>query len=267
MPRCDRLPLRSSGMGVVGRWPTTTGPAGGRAGLLRRRAHAGDAGRRRPPAPAPAGPERAGAERGRSRRLQPSSEHPHGMTAATSTRWSPTGQSVSCLPQRVPVADPSADLPPTNHDNIHVRGYKEEGTTTTPFDMVMLNDLDRFHLVIDVVDRVPRRRGAGWVRNEMKACASEARRTREHGDALGDEPLRPGPLSEPCVRPGGQRRFGDPQAAGWSTGDEVVAVPISRRCGQFPPGDLARPRLRRSPRGRGRPPCRARWRSLTRRWC
>ena len=43
----------------------------------------------------------------------------------------------------------------TNHGNLHVRGYKEEGTTTTPFDMVMLNDLDRFHLVIDVIDRVP----------------------------------------------------------------------------------------------------------------
>ena len=43
----------------------------------------------------------------------------------------------------------------TNHHNLHVRGYKEEGTTTTPFDMVMLNDLDRFHLVIDVIDRVP----------------------------------------------------------------------------------------------------------------
>ena len=43
----------------------------------------------------------------------------------------------------------------TNHRNLHVRGYKEEGTTTTPFDMVMLNDLDRFHLVIDVIDRVP----------------------------------------------------------------------------------------------------------------
>ena len=52
----------------------------------------------------------------------------------------------------------------TNHANIHVRGYKEEGTTTTPFDMVMLNDLDRFHLVMDVIDRVPgprrARRGA-----------------------------------------------------------------------------------------------------------
>ena len=43
----------------------------------------------------------------------------------------------------------------TNHDNLHVRGYKEEGTTTTPFDMVVLNDLDRFHLAGDVIDRVP----------------------------------------------------------------------------------------------------------------
>ena len=43
----------------------------------------------------------------------------------------------------------------TNHANMHVRGYKEEGTTTTPFDMVMLNDLDRFHLVMDVIDRIP----------------------------------------------------------------------------------------------------------------
>jgi xylulose-5-phosphate/fructose-6-phosphate phosphoketolase len=43
----------------------------------------------------------------------------------------------------------------TNHPNLHVRGYKEEGTTTTPFDMVVLNDLDRFHLVADVIDRVP----------------------------------------------------------------------------------------------------------------
>ena len=43
----------------------------------------------------------------------------------------------------------------TNHRNLHVRGYKEEGTTSTPFDMVVMNDLDRFHLVSDVIDRVP----------------------------------------------------------------------------------------------------------------
>ena len=56
----------------------------------------------------------------------------------------------------------------TNHDNLHVRGYREEGTTTTPFDMTMLNDLDRFHLVIDVIDRVPEPRGAG--RRSARRC-------------------------------------------------------------------------------------------------
>jgi xylulose-5-phosphate/fructose-6-phosphate phosphoketolase len=48
-----------------------------------------------------------------------------------------------------------------NHDNLHVRGYKEEGTTTTPFDMAVLNDMDRFHLAADVVDRVPRLQRVG----------------------------------------------------------------------------------------------------------
>lgn len=49
----------------------------------------------------------------------------------------------------------------TNHDNIHVRGYKEEGTTTTPFDMVVINDLDRFHLAIAAVERVPQLQKTG----------------------------------------------------------------------------------------------------------
>jgi xylulose-5-phosphate/fructose-6-phosphate phosphoketolase len=72
----------------------------------------------------------------------------------------------------------------TNHDNLHVRGYKEEGTTTTPFDMVMLNDLDRFHLVIDVIDRVPGLIDrAGHLRQEMVDRRVRARAyTRAHGD-------------------------------------------------------------------------------------
>jgi xylulose-5-phosphate/fructose-6-phosphate phosphoketolase len=65
-----------------------------------------------------------------------------------------------------------------------VRGYKEEGTTTTPFDMVMLNDLDRFHLVMDVIDRVPALgSNAATLRQQMSDARLAARRyTREHGD-------------------------------------------------------------------------------------
>ena len=72
----------------------------------------------------------------------------------------------------------------TNHSNIHVRGYKEEGTTTTPFDMVMLNDIDRFHLIIDVIDRVPSLASrAADLRQEMEDTRTRARAyTREYGD-------------------------------------------------------------------------------------
>jgi xylulose-5-phosphate/fructose-6-phosphate phosphoketolase len=68
--------------------------------------------------------------------------------------------------------------------NLHVRGYKEEGTTTTPFDMVMLNDLDRFHLVMDVIDRVPGLSvRAAALRQEMEDERLRLRAyTRIHGD-------------------------------------------------------------------------------------
>jgi xylulose-5-phosphate/fructose-6-phosphate phosphoketolase len=70
------------------------------------------------------------------------------------------------------------------HDNFHVRGYKEEGTTTTPFDMVMLNDLDRYHLVMDVIDRVPGlSSSAGHVRQLMTDKRISARAyTRDEGE-------------------------------------------------------------------------------------
>lgn len=72
----------------------------------------------------------------------------------------------------------------TNHHNIHVRGYKEEGTTTTPFDTPMMNDLDRFHLVMDVIDRVPRLGGAAATLRQQLADARIAAHayTREHGE-------------------------------------------------------------------------------------
>jgi xylulose-5-phosphate/fructose-6-phosphate phosphoketolase len=73
-----------------------------------------------------------------------------------------------------------------NHANIHVRGYKEEGTTTTPFDMVMMNDLDRYHLVIDAVDRVAglAERGAHLRQQMLDARATARAYTREHGEDL-----------------------------------------------------------------------------------
>ncbi len=76
----------------------------------------------------------------------------------------------------------------TNHPNFHVRGYKEEGTTTTPFDMVMLNDLDRFHLVMDVIDRVPGLGArAAHVRQRMVDERLRHRQyTRDHGQDSPD---------------------------------------------------------------------------------
>jgi xylulose-5-phosphate/fructose-6-phosphate phosphoketolase len=74
----------------------------------------------------------------------------------------------------------------TNHTNMHVRGYKEEGTTTTPFDMVVLNDLDRFHLVMDVIDRVPKLERIGaQVKQLMRDKRLEhTQYIRQHGDDM-----------------------------------------------------------------------------------
>jgi xylulose-5-phosphate/fructose-6-phosphate phosphoketolase len=74
----------------------------------------------------------------------------------------------------------------TNHNNLHVRGYKEEGTTTTPFDMVVLNDMDRFHLVMDVIDRVPglRQRAASVRQLMVDHRARHRAYIRHHGDDM-----------------------------------------------------------------------------------
>jgi xylulose-5-phosphate/fructose-6-phosphate phosphoketolase len=88
-------------------------------------------------------------------RLQPDSEHPHGLSDRDFDTLFTTDRPVVFAYHGYPWLIHRLTYRRTNHHNIHVRGYKEEGTTTTPFDMVMLNDLDRFHLVIDVIDRVP----------------------------------------------------------------------------------------------------------------
>jgi xylulose-5-phosphate/fructose-6-phosphate phosphoketolase len=88
-------------------------------------------------------------------RLQPDVEHPHGLSDGEFDTLFTADKPVVFAFHGYPWLIHRLTYRRTNHGNIHVRGYKEEGTTTTPFDMVMLNDLDRFHLVMDVVDRVP----------------------------------------------------------------------------------------------------------------
>jgi xylulose-5-phosphate/fructose-6-phosphate phosphoketolase len=88
-------------------------------------------------------------------RLEPESEHPHGLSDHEFDALFTTSRPVIFAYHGYPWLIHRLTYRRANHHNIHVRGYIEEGTTTTPFDMVMLNDLDRFHLVIDVIDRVP----------------------------------------------------------------------------------------------------------------
>jgi len=88
-------------------------------------------------------------------RLQPEHEHPHGMTDREFDTLFTTDRPVVFAYHGYPWLIHRLTYRRANHDNLHVRGYKEEGTTTTPFDMALMNDMDRFHLVIDVIDRVP----------------------------------------------------------------------------------------------------------------
>ena len=88
-------------------------------------------------------------------RLQPPSEHPHGLSDREFDNLFTTDRPVVFAYHGYPWLIHRLTYRRTNHENLHVRGYKEEGTTTTPFDMVVRNDMDRFHLVQDVIDRVP----------------------------------------------------------------------------------------------------------------
>jgi xylulose-5-phosphate/fructose-6-phosphate phosphoketolase len=88
--------------------------------------------------------------------LQPETEHPHGLSDKDFDVLFTTDKPVIFAFHGYPWLIHRLTYRRTNHPNLHVRGYKEEGTTTTPFDMVVMNDLDRFHLVMDVIDRVPK---------------------------------------------------------------------------------------------------------------
>ena len=88
-------------------------------------------------------------------RLQPHTEHPHGLSDADFDALFTVDKPVIFAFHAYPWLIHRLTYRRTNHDNIHVRGYKEEGTITTPFDMTVLNDMDRFHLVMDAIDRLP----------------------------------------------------------------------------------------------------------------
>jgi xylulose-5-phosphate/fructose-6-phosphate phosphoketolase len=88
-------------------------------------------------------------------KLQPQSEHPHGLSDKDFDLLFTTDKPIIFAYHGYPWLIHRLTYRRTNHKNLHVRGYKEEGTTSTPFDMVVMNDLDRFHLVADVIDRVP----------------------------------------------------------------------------------------------------------------
>ncbi len=143
-------------------------------------------------------------------RLQPESEHPHGLSDREFDALFTRGRPVIFAYHGYPWLIHRLTYRRANHHNIHVRGYKEEGTTTTPFDMVMLNDLDRYHLVIDVIDRVP---GLGErlapLRQQMVDKRIFARAyTREYGDDLPEVRDWTWPGADPA--PTGRAQDGPP---------------------------------------------------------
>jgi xylulose-5-phosphate/fructose-6-phosphate phosphoketolase len=118
--------------------------------------------------------------------IQPSSEHPHGLSDVDFDSLFTTDKPVIFAYHGYPWLIHRLTYRRHNHDNLHVRGYKEEGTTTTPFDMTVLNDLDRYHLAGDVVDRVPKLQRVGghfkqFLRNKL---VEHKEYIRAHGEDL-----------------------------------------------------------------------------------
>ncbi|MGA2136120.1 MAG: phosphoketolase family protein [Bryobacteraceae bacterium] len=118
--------------------------------------------------------------------LQPSTEHPHGLSDREFDSLFSADKPVVFAFHGYPWLIHRLTYRRTNHDNFHVRGYKEEGTTTTPFDMTVLNDLDRFHLAGDVIDRVPRLRNiAAHIKQDLRNKLIQHKRyVIEHGDDM-----------------------------------------------------------------------------------
>ncbi|WP_246354929.1 hypothetical protein [Nocardioides ungokensis] len=152
-------------------------------------------------------------------RLQDEKEHPHGLSDRDFDTLFTTDRPVIFAYHGYPWLIHRLTYRRTNHHNLHVRGYKEEGTTTTPFDMVMMNEIDRYHLVMDVIDRVPGLGSrAALLRQQMGDTRRRAREwTREHGDDLPE--VRSG-AGASCPRRGtGTPRRPPPPPWGPSTGE------------------------------------------------
>ncbi len=119
-------------------------------------------------------------------KLQPVEEHPHGLSKKDFDSLFTTDKPIIFAYHGYPWLIHRLTYRRTNHENLHVRGYKEEGTTTTPFDMTVRNDIDRFHLVADVFDRVPRLEHlAAYTKQAMRDKLIEHKHyIAEHGDDM-----------------------------------------------------------------------------------
>ncbi|QYF73688.1 phosphoketolase [Cryobacterium sp. PAMC25264] len=119
-------------------------------------------------------------------RLQSEDDHPHGLSDREFDAYFTADKPIVFAYHGYPWLIHRLTYKRHGHSNLHARGYKENGTTTTPFDMVMLNDLDRYHLVMDVIDRVPGLGArAGLLRQQMQDARLRARQyTRDHGEDI-----------------------------------------------------------------------------------
>ena len=101
--------------------------------------------------------------------LQPKEEHPHGLSNRDFDMLFTTDKPIIFAYHGYPMLIHRLTYRRTNHKNLHVRGYKEEGTVTTPFDMLVRNDMDRFHLVADTAERVPALSNvAAYIKQDMR---------------------------------------------------------------------------------------------------
>ena len=136
-------------------------------------------------------------------KLQPATEHPHGLTDADFDALFTKDKPIIFAFHAYPWLIHRLTYRRTNHKNLHVRGYKEEGTITTPFDMTVLNDLDRFHLVMDVIDRVPEAGENGRISQATtaaQACRAQAIHRQVRAGPSGNPELALGLIVEDDAR-------------------------------------------------------------------